>query len=226
MDPGANKVQGEQEDLSVSNITAITELNDTVEPKKIILEEAEESVKDLDMEETLPADNQQQQQQDAETWGTPQQKFVVKDYPMMGNEQKLKVPYIERFNGNICVAKQEYEQGIAHYNKALLSLKMLFQIEDDPCIKTEGQAIKMIMDIEVIVCTNLAHCYIKMEQYHHAIKYASQALEKDRDNRKALYRMGIAYTNVGELDKAKEALDKVLSIEGDEGMKNSARLGL
>ena len=133
----------------------------------------------------------------------------------MGNEQKLKVPYIERFNGNLCVAKQDFEQGIAHYNKSLLSLKMLFQMEEDPAIKTQGQAVKMIKEIEVIVCTNLAHCYIKIEQYHHAIKYASQALDKDPENRKALYRMGIAYTNVGELDKARDALNKVLTIEGD-----------
>ena len=41
-------------------------------------------------------------------------------------EDRLKVPYIERFNGNLYVAQQDYHQAIAHYNKALLSLKMLF----------------------------------------------------------------------------------------------------
>ena len=45
---------------------------------------------------------------------------------METNPQKLKVPYIERFNGNLEVQAGNYEQAIAHYNKALLGMKMLF----------------------------------------------------------------------------------------------------
>ena len=43
---------------------------------------------------------------DANTLGTSEQKEVVKDYPMSNPEDKLKVPYIERFNGNICVKRE------------------------------------------------------------------------------------------------------------------------
>lgn len=78
------------------------------------------------------------------------------------------------------------------------------------------------MEIEVTCCTNLAHCYVKTEQYHYAIKYASQALEKDPQNKKALFRQGIAYTSIGELDKARETLNKVVDLEGDLDMKNAA----
>ena len=60
-----------------------------------------------------------------------------------------------------------------------------------------------------MTCINLAHCYIKLEQYEYAIKYASQALEKDPKNVKALYRKGVAYTKMNELDKAKECLNEV-----------------
>ena len=55
---------------------------------------------------------------------------------MESNEQKLIVPYIERMNGNLCVARGELQDAVKHYNKGLLSLKMLFEMEDDPAIKT------------------------------------------------------------------------------------------
>jgi len=86
-------------------------------------------------------------------------------------------------------------------------------MEDDPAIKTEEQAIKLIKEVEILTCINLAHVYIKLEQYHYAIKYASQALEKDPENTKALFRKGIAYTKVGELERAKQCLDDVARID-------------
>ena len=66
---------------------------------------------------------------------------------METNEQKLLVPYIERMNGNLCVSKGKFEDAVKHYNKAMLGLKMLFSMEDDPAIKTEEQAIKLIKEV-------------------------------------------------------------------------------
>ena len=60
-----------------------------------------------------------------------------------------------------------------------------------------------IVDIELPVCLNLGLCYLKLNRYHHAINYCSQALDKDENNEKALYRRGLAYLNVGELNKAR-----------------------
>lgn len=116
------------------------------------------------------------------------------------------MPYIERFNGNLCVQKKQYEEAVKHYNKSLIALQMLFKMDKDPVITTEQQAIKFIKEIEVIVCVNLAHCYNQLKNYHYAIKYCSQALEKDHQNVKALYRIGVAYTRIGELEKAEENL--------------------
>jgi hypothetical protein len=59
--------------------------------------------------------------------GTPDQTEVVDDYPTHDVADKLRIPYIERYNGNICVKNQEFERAIGHYNKTLLSMKMLFQ---------------------------------------------------------------------------------------------------
>ena len=67
-----------------------------------------------------------QRQYDDHTLGTPEQTVIVNDYPMKTSEQKLKVPYIERFNGNLCVSKGDFDSAVMHYNKALVGLKMLF----------------------------------------------------------------------------------------------------
>ena len=101
-------------------------------------------------------------------------------------------------------------------------MKMLFQMDKDPVITTKEQAVTFIKEIEVTCCTNLALCYNKMEQYHHAIKFASQAIEKDPDNKKALFRMGIAYTQIGELEKARENLNKVVELETEQNLKDIA----
>ncbi len=79
---------------------------------------------------------------------------------------------------------------------------------DESLIKDSDTALRYIVEIEVPVCLNLGLCYNKLEKYHHAIKFCSQALDKDEDNEKALYRRGFAYLNVGELSRAKKDLVK------------------
>ena len=130
------------------------------------------------------------------------------------------MPYIERFNGNLLVKEKKYENAIAHYNKSLLSLQMLFKMEQDPVIKTQEQAIKFIKEIEIIVCVNLAHCYIEIKNYHYAIKYCNQALEKDEQHVKALYRLALAYTKIGELDRAKETIRRLMDTDREQSMQN------
>jgi hypothetical protein len=92
--------------------------------------------------------------------GTAEQTEVINDYPTHHTEDKLKVPYIERYNGNICVKNQNFEGAISHYNKALLSLKMLFQGNEgtgDMYVTDRDQAVKMLIDIETPAYLNLAH---------------------------------------------------------------------
>lgn len=59
---------------------------------------------------------------------------------------------------------------------------------------------------------NLGLAYLKVEQYHYAIKYCTQVLEKDDENDKALYRRGMAYLGIGELNKAKQDLLKAYNV--------------
>ena len=86
-------------------------------------------------------------------------------------------------------------------------MKMLFESEEQ-LIKDPETAVKYIQKVELPACLNLGLCYLKTEQYHYAIKYCSQALDKDDTNDKAYFRRGVAYLNIGELNKAKYDLVK------------------
>ena len=55
---------------------------------------------------------------------------MVEDYSTESKEDKLRVPYIEKANGNYLAQNQKFEEAIKHYNKALFSLKMVFENED------------------------------------------------------------------------------------------------
>lgn len=115
------------------------------------------------------------------------------------------MPYVERINGNICVKRGDFEKAVGHYNKALLSLKMLFESGEE-IVTQRDAAIKLIREIEIPTCLNLAHCFNKMGRYHYAIKYTTQALENEPENCKALFRRAVAYLNIGELSRCKNDL--------------------
>jgi len=46
----------------------------------------------------------------------------------------------------------------------------------------------------------LAQCYIKLKEYKNAILHTSKVLEIETDNIKALYRRGISYMCLQEVD--------------------------
>lgn len=84
-------------------------------------------------------------------------------------------------------------------------MKALFE---QSLVGDRDQALRLINEIEIPVCMNLGLCYLKLGKYHHAINYCSQALDKDDENDKALYRRGLAYMRVGELKRARTDLRK------------------
>ena len=53
------------------------------------------------------------------------------------------------------------------------------------------------MRVELPVVSNLAHCFIKQENYKEALKYAQHALELDPHNSKANYRAAISLNKLG-----------------------------
>ena len=80
--------------------------------------------------------------------------------------------------------------------------------QEDSLIRDKENALKYIMEIEIPVCINLGLCYLRLGKYHHAISYCTQALDKDDENEKALYRRGLAYLSIGELNLARKDLNQ------------------
>lgn len=119
----------------------------------------------------------------------------------MSKEEILMTPYTEKVKGNKAVLLQDFFSAINHYQEALASLKRLF--DDESIKKSRDDAIKLILEVEIPVCLNLAHCYNQTKSYHFAIKYASQVLDQDNENIKALIRRGIAFTEVREYKRAR-----------------------
>ena len=113
--------------------------------------------------------------------------------------------------------KGSFRVALGYYNKALLSLKMLF---DDQRINDEKTAAKYIFDIELPVCLNLALCYIKTDLPHYGIKYSSQVIDKNLPEiqtyiptlEKAYYRRGLCYFKIGHNDQAKSDLNKCITL--------------
>jgi len=62
---------------------------------------------------------------------------------------------------------------LKHYSKALFGLKMIYDGDRDTFINNRESACKYIAEVEIPTCTNLAHCYLQVGEYDHAIKYAS-----------------------------------------------------
>lgn len=46
------------------------------------------------------------------------------------------MPYVKRLNRSLCVTKDDFDPAVKHYNKALVGLKMLSQIEKDSVVST------------------------------------------------------------------------------------------
>lgn len=63
--------------------------------------------------------------------GTKEQTEIIEDYPMKTFGEKLMVPYIERFNGNVAVRRNDMELAVKHYNKALFGMKMIFESDKE-----------------------------------------------------------------------------------------------
>ena len=148
------------------------------------------------------------------TLGTPEQTEVFSTYPTETDAQKLNVPYIEKQNGNILVKKdQNYAEASKHYSKALFALSML-QKNENRIIPDEAAFEKFQKDIEIPACLNLGLAYLKIKEYDLSVKYCTQALAKEPNNDKALYRRGMSLLSQGKVQQAKADLTKAYDLTG------------
>ena len=103
---------------------------------------------------------------------------------------------------------------------------MIYDGDRDTFINHRESAVKYIAEVEIPTCLNLAHCYLKLEEYDHTVKYTSQALVNEPENVKALYRRGVAYTKMGKNVEAREDLLQALELSTDKSEQASIKKAL
>ena len=103
---------------------------------------------------------------------------------------------------------------------------MIYDGDRDTFINNRESAVKYIAEVEIPTCLNLALCYLKIQEYDHAVKYASQALVNDPENVKALYRRGLANVKMGKNVEAKEDLNQALELSKDQNEQQSIKNAL
>ena len=90
----------------------------------------------------------------------------------------------------------------------------MLQKNENGIIANEETLLKYQKEIEIPICLNLGLAYLKTQDYPLSVKYCTQALEKDQENDKALYRRGMSYLGQGKVKQAKADLTKAYEITG------------
>ncbi|CDO65746.1 FK506-binding protein (FKBP)-type peptidyl-prolyl isomerase [Plasmodium reichenowi] len=121
------------------------------------------------------------------------------------DEEKVQSAFDIKEEGNEFFKKNEINEAIVKYKEAL-----------DFFIHTEEWDDQILLDkkknIEISCNLNLATCYNKIKDYPKAIDHASKVLKIDKNNVKALYKLGVANMYFGFLEEAKENLYKAASL--------------
>ena len=98
------------------------------------------------------------------------------NYPSITSNDKIRIPYIEKMNGNISIKcmrptdseediKGSYNVAIKFYSKSLLALKMIFEqdYKEKQVVMSITESTGLIKDVEMPVKLNLGLCYMKIE---------------------------------------------------------------
>lgn len=83
------------------------------------------------------------------------------------------------------------------------------------------ETVATVNDLETVIKTNIATCYIKLEDGPKALQYANEALEIKPNSWKALLRKGEAYQLLKFHDKSVESFDSATSHAPDEAARSS-----
>lgn len=73
---------------------------------------------------------------------------------------------------------------------------------------------KLVKEVQIPCLLNLSACYLKMKlSYENAIIHCTDVLNIDPENAKALYRRGLAHTELANFDEAAKDLKEARTIE-------------
>ncbi|KAK2582909.1 hypothetical protein KPH14_008976 [Odynerus spinipes] len=125
-------------------------------------------------------------------------------------EEKYEIALKYKETG-VCLYKElRYVEAFHKFSQAC---KILITLEPIPDLELDKSLENNINTLRIILYNNLAGCHLVRENFEHAVKLCDKVLEKDENNVKALYRRGVAYGKLRNIEKAVPDLKKVITLE-------------
>ncbi|KAI6203272.1 hypothetical protein M3Y94_00537000 [Aphelenchoides besseyi] len=109
-----------------------------------------------------------------------------------------------REEGNEAYRQTDNRKAIEKYRESLALLDQLIMFE-----KPGDDEWKALDKRNIPLYLNLSQCYLNDGRYHEAVESASEALKRDEQNGKALYRRAKARIQIWELDLAEKDLESL-----------------
>ncbi|KAG6612103.1 tpr domain-containing protein [Phytophthora cinnamomi] len=132
----------------------------------------------------------------------------------MTTQEKLGACDEFRVLGNLFFKHGQYQRAAFHYHKALVYFEYVFTDTDEEETQADALKLKLLL--------NFAACRLKTMHLDDAVHHASQALEIDADNVKALYRRAQAYRLKDEFDLAQQDITRAIELSRTTGDTKSA----
>ncbi|XP_060523840.1 FK506-binding protein-like isoform X1 [Cylas formicarius] len=128
-------------------------------------------------------------------------------------KKKYNLAMVHKKKGKDFFVKQNYVEAAFKFVKGLKIISSVpIDIQNPPTI-VDGVTVSDIRELKMKLYNNLSSCYFKRQCYEIVINLCNKVLNFDDNNVKALYKLGVAYENDKNFEKADEMLTKVLDIE-------------
>lgn len=110
-----------------------------------------------------------------------------------------------RIDGNDQFKKKNFELAFKIYERGVLIIHGCYKL-------TEEQELQ-VRDHEIALNLNMAACKLQLQEWREAIAYCNIVLGMDKDNPKALFRLGQAHSSLGLLKQAQDYFQKVKTLD-------------
>lgn len=91
--------------------------------------------------------------------------------------------------------------------------KILITLEPISDLELDEQLEFNINNLRLILYNNMARCQLHQQNFEHTVTLCTKVLNKDKNNVKALYRRGVAYGSMKDIEKAVVDLKAALTLE-------------
>lgn len=125
-------------------------------------------------------------------------------------EEKYETALKYKETGVRLYKESRYVDAFHNFSKAC---KILITLEPIPDLELDKTLESNIESLRIILYNNLAGCHLVRENFEFVIDLCDKVLAKDENNVKALYRRGVAYGRLGNIEKSVPDLKKVITIE-------------